>query len=133
VNTYETTFILDPGLEEARVDAEIDRVSGWIKDGGGEVVEIQRWGRRRLAYEIERKRDGIYTLILHTSPSDLVRDVERRIRLNESMMRVLTVVHVPASAVPGSEVSSDDQDDDGSDEGPRRRVASDDRDDDDED
>lgn len=130
MNTYETTFILDPGLEESRVDAEIERVSGWIKDGGGEVVEIQRWGRRRLAYEIERKRDGIYTMILHTSPSDLVRDVERRIRLNESMMRVLTVVHVPASVTAETESSSDEQDDDGLGEEGRRRVAAGNRDDD---
>jgi small subunit ribosomal protein S6 len=95
VTKYETTFILEPGLEESRVNEEIDRVSQWIKELGGEVIEIQRWGKRRLAYEIGRRRDGIYTLIVHQGPSAQVKELERRLRLNESVMRVLSVVHVP--------------------------------------
>ena len=64
---YETTFILEPGLDESRVNEEIERVSQWIRDLGGEVLEVQRWGKRRLAYEIKKKRDGIYTMVLHES------------------------------------------------------------------
>jgi small subunit ribosomal protein S6 len=92
---YETTFILEPGLDEGRVNEEIERVSQWIRDLGGELLETQRWGKRRLAYEINRKRDGIYTLLLYQSAGSLVRELERRLRLNESVMRVLTVLHVP--------------------------------------
>ena len=92
---YETTFILEPGLDESRVNEEIDRVSQWIKDLGGEVLEVQRWGKRRLAYEIGRRRDGIYTLIVHQGPSAQIKELERRLRLNESVMRVLSVVHIP--------------------------------------
>lgn len=92
---YETTFILEPGLDETRVNEEVEKVSGWIRDLGGEVLEVQRWGKRRLSYEINKKRDGIYTLILHQSPGTLLKEVERRLRLNESVMRVLTVNHVP--------------------------------------
>lgn len=95
MSKYETTFILEPGLDETKVNEEVERVSTWIKDLGGEVVEVQRWGKRRLAYEIERRRDGIYTLIVHEGTSGLVREVERRLRLNEQVMRVLTVMHVP--------------------------------------
>jgi small subunit ribosomal protein S6 len=95
VNKYETTFILEPGLDEGRVNNEIDRVSGWIKELGGEVLEVQRWGKRRLSYEIHRKRDGIYTLLLYQGPGAVVREIERRLRLNESVMRILTVMHVP--------------------------------------
>jgi len=95
VSKYETTFILEPGLDETKVNEEVERVSQWIKDLGGDVVEVQRWGKRRLAYEIERRRDGIYTLIVHEGTSGLVREVERRLRLNEQVMRVLTVMHVP--------------------------------------
>ena len=65
---YETTFILEPGFDEAKVNEEVERVSGWIKDLGGEVLEVQRWGKRRLAYEIRRKRDGIYTMLLYQGP-----------------------------------------------------------------
>ena len=92
---YETTFILEPGLDETRVGEEVDRVSGWIKDLGGEVLEVQRWGKRRLAYEIHKKRDGIYTMFLYQGPGALVKEIERRLRLNESVMRVLTVMHIP--------------------------------------
>ena len=92
---YETTFILDPGLDETRVQQEIDRVSQMLRDLGGEVLEVQRWGKRRLSYEINRKRDGIYTLMVYQAPGAAVRELERRLSLDESVMRVLTVIHVP--------------------------------------
>jgi len=95
VNKYETTFILEPGLDEGRVNEEIERISQWIRDLGGAVIEVQRWGKRRLSYEINRRRDGIYTLILHESPGTVIKEIERRMGLNESVMRVLSVLHVP--------------------------------------
>jgi small subunit ribosomal protein S6 len=95
VSKYETTFILEPGLDEGKIGEEIERVSQWVKDLGGEVLEVQRWGKKRLAYEIGRKRDGVYTLLLYQGPGAMVKEIERRLRLNESVMRVLTVMHVP--------------------------------------
>jgi len=95
VTKYETTFILEPGFDDGRINEEIERVSQWIRDLGGEVLEVQRWGKKRLAYEIEKKRDGIYTLMLYQAAGATVKELERRLRLNESVMRVLTVVHVP--------------------------------------
>ena len=92
---YETTFILDPGLDEARVNEEVEKVTQWINGLGGEVLEVQRWGKRRLAYEINRRRDGIYTLMLYQGPGPIVKELERRFRLNESVLRSLTVLHVP--------------------------------------
>lgn len=95
MNKYETTFILEPGLDENRVNEEVERVSQWIRDLGGEILDVQRWGKRRLAYEIHRKRDGIYTLVLYQGPGPLVKELERRLSLVEPVMRVLTVMHVP--------------------------------------
>src|SRR5262245_44121476 len=95
VTKYETTFILDPGLDETKVNEEVDRVTEWTKSLGGEVLEVQRWGKRRLAYEIGRRRDGIYTLVLYQGPGPIVKELERRFRLNESVLRSLTVLHVP--------------------------------------
>ena len=92
---YETTFILDPGLDEAQVNEEVDKVGQWIKGMGGEVLEVQRWGKRRLAYEINRRRDGIYTLLLYQGPGTTVKELERKFQLNESVLRSLTVLHVP--------------------------------------
>jgi small subunit ribosomal protein S6 len=95
VSKYETTFILEPGLDENRLNEELERVSQWIKELGGQVVEVQRWGKRRLAYEIGKRRDGIYTLIVHEGSGPMVKEIERRMRLNEAVMRVLSVIHVP--------------------------------------
>ena len=92
---YETTFILEPGFDEGKVNEEIERVSQWIRDLGGELLEVQRWGKRRLAYEIHRKRDGIYTLVLYQGQGPMVKEIERRLGLVEQVMRVLTVMHVP--------------------------------------
>ena len=104
---YETVFILDPSFDEAKAAEEGDRVSGWIKDLGGEVVEIQKWGKRRLAYEIRKKRDGVYTMVVWQGAGPMVRELERRLRLNESVMRALTTVYVPpelSQGVPEGEV-----------------------------
>ena len=114
---YETTFILEPGFDDNRVNEEIERVTGWIKELGGELIEVQRWGKRRLAYEIHKKRDGIYTLVLYQAEGPLVHELERRMRLNESVVRILTVMHVPpelttpkvdAEAVAAAEEAGDD-------------------------
>ena len=98
---YETTFILEPGFDENRVNEEIERVSTWIRDLGGEIVEVQRWGKRRMSYEVRKKRDGIYTLMLWQGAGGAVKEVERRMRLNESVMRALTVLHVPPELTRG--------------------------------
>jgi len=118
VTKYETTFILEPGLDENRVNEEIERVSQWIRDLGGVVLEVQRWGKRRLAYEIKKKRDGIYTMVLHESPGPVIKEVERRMSLNESYMRVLSVLHIPpeltraqADVEALAAAESDDRDD----------------------
>lgn len=133
---YETIFILDPTLEDAKVNEEVERAGGVIRDQGGTVGDIERWGRRRLAYEISKRRDGVYTLIRYHAPGDTVKELERRLRLNESVLRVLTVVVDPrhkemlaamAAAppvVPGEEgerpgANGDD------DEAPRRRSRRD--------
>ena len=114
---YETTFILEPGLDETRVNEEIEHVSQWIRDLGGEVLEVQRWGKRRLAYEINKKRDGIYTMIVHLSPGPVIKEIERRMSLNESYMRVLSVIHIPPELTRGQVdadavvASLDDRDD----------------------
>jgi len=95
VTKYETTFILDPGLDENQVNEEVKKAGQWVQDLGGEVLEVQRWGKRRLAYEINRRRDGIYTLVLYQGPGAIVKELERRLGLNESVLRSLTVLHVP--------------------------------------
>lgn len=89
---YETTVIYDPGLEEARVNEEVDRLTQAIAQAGGEVAEVQRWGKRKLAYMIGKRRDGTYVHVKHRSPAPLIAEMDRRFRLNEGILRHLTVV-----------------------------------------
>ena len=98
---YETVYILDPGYDETRAGEEADKVSGWIKDIGGEVVEVQKRGKRRLAYEVNKKRDGVYTMFVWQGPGPGVKEVERRLRLNEDVMRVLTTLYISPELTRG--------------------------------
>lgn len=98
---YETVYILDPSFDEVKANEVADRVSGWIKDVGGDVVEVQKWGKRRLAYEIQRRRDGVYTLIVWNGGGPMLKEIERRMGLDESFMRTLTTVYVPPEMTQG--------------------------------
>jgi len=103
VREYETVIVLDPGLDDTRVDQEIDTVSSVITQGGGEILEVQRWGRRRLAYEVQKKREGVYTLIRFKSERGVLEELHRRYLLNESLLRHLTVLSLGPSAPPSAE------------------------------
>ncbi|TMQ64682.1 MAG: 30S ribosomal protein S6 [Candidatus Eisenbacteria bacterium] len=94
---YETTVVFDPGLEEARVNEEVERITQPIAQAGGEVIEVQRWGKRKLAYMIRKRRDGTYVHVKHKSPPELIAEMDRRFRLNESVLRHLTVLAVKES------------------------------------
>ena len=100
---YETTIIYDPGLEETRVVEEVERVTQPIAQAGGEVIEVQRWGKRKLAYIIRKRRDGTYVHVKHKSPPALIGEMDRRFRLNESVLRHLTVVAPKESPRPAEE------------------------------
>lgn len=100
---YETVIVLDPTLDDTRVEQEIETVSTVITQGGGEVLEVQRWGRRRLAYEVQKKREGIYSLIRFKSEREVLDEIKRRYLLNESLLRHLTVLSLGPSAPPSAE------------------------------
>lgn len=102
MKVYETTVVFDPGLEEARINEEVDRLSQSIGQAGGEVLEVQRWGKRKLAYMIRKRRDGAYVHLKHKSPPAHIAEMDRRFRLNESVLRYLTVLAPKES--PAAEV-----------------------------
>lgn len=88
---YELMVVLSPELDEAGVDAATERLGTQISGRGGEVVDLQKWGRRRLAYPIAKQRDGFYTVAkLKLAPGD-ADPLERSLRLNESVLRHLLV------------------------------------------
>ncbi len=105
MKTYETTIIFDPGLEEARINEEVERVSQSIAQASGEIVEVQRWGKRKLAYNIRKRRDGTYIHIKHKSPPELIGEMDRKFRLNEGVLRHLTVLAVKESPRAAAEAA----------------------------
>jgi len=88
---YETTFILTPDLEEADLEKNIERYTGIITGGGGKIEKEERWGIRRMAYEIKKKTQGYYVHVLHDSGPNIPRELERQFLLNEFCLRYLTV------------------------------------------
>ena len=89
---YETTIITDAQYSESEIETEIKKVEELITSNGGEIVETQRWGIRRLAYEIKHKRQGIYTHFLYRAPTGMPPLIENAFKVNERIVRFLTVL-----------------------------------------
>jgi small subunit ribosomal protein S6 len=92
MNFYETIFILDAAPDA--IDAEIKKVEDLITAHKGEVVSADRWGMRKLAYEIKRKGQGFYTCIYFKGDNGLPAILENQYKLNENCLRYLTVVSI---------------------------------------
>jgi small subunit ribosomal protein S6 len=84
---YEMMIILDASLEEQTVQPSLDQFLTVVKSGGGSVDKVDVWGRRRLAYEIDKKTDGIYAVIDMLAEPDTVRELDRQLGLNEAVLR----------------------------------------------
>ncbi|MFM2431664.1 MAG: hypothetical protein RLZZ511_2877 [Cyanobacteriota bacterium] len=88
---YETMYILRPDINDEQVDQAIAKYQGFIKENGGELLETQHRGKRRLAYEINRFREGIYIQMNYKAGGAAVAPMERAMRLSEEVIRYLTV------------------------------------------
>lgn len=89
--TYEIMFIVRPDVEEADLDKLIEGFSGNITSGGGEVKNVEKMGRRRLAYTVRKFNDGQYVLLTVTAPGALIAEIERRLRVSEPVIKFITV------------------------------------------
>ena len=84
---YEVMVILDPTLEERTVAPSLDQFLSVVKNDGGTVEKVDIWGRRRMAYEIEKHIEGIYAVVdLQANPA-AVQELDRQLNLNESVLR----------------------------------------------
>ena len=84
---YELMVILDPELEERTVAPSLDRFLNVVRTGGGTVENVNIWGRRKLAYEIKKKTEGIYAVVDMQAEPDLAKELDRQLNLNESVLR----------------------------------------------
>ncbi|MGF1498010.1 MAG: 30S ribosomal protein S6 [Elainellaceae cyanobacterium] len=91
MNAYETMYILRPDLGDEQTDQAIDKYQSILREQGAQEIETQHRGKRRLAYEIDDHREGIYIQMNYRSPGDGVAALERNMRLSEDVIRYLTI------------------------------------------
>ena len=87
MRTYEVMVILDPSLEERTVEPSLDKYLNVVRKDGGSVESVDVWGRRRLAYEINKQAEGIYAVVQLTAEPATVKELDRQLGLNESVLR----------------------------------------------
>ena len=88
---YEELFIIKPDATEEEVDQIIEQMKGVITTASGAIDKVDKWGKRRLAYRVDKHREGSYVLIQFTSPPETVKELERRLRVTDAVIKFLTV------------------------------------------
>lgn len=91
MRVYEELFIIKPDTPEEEVDGIVTQIQGVITNGKGTVDKTDKWGTRKLAYRVQKYAEGIYVLIQFSSSPDLVHEVERRLRVNDQVIKFITV------------------------------------------
>ena len=91
LRSYEVMVILDPDLEERTVAPSLDTYLNVVRNDGGSVEKVDVWGRRRLAYEINKKSEGIYAVIDVQAEPATVKELDRQLSLNESVLRTKVI------------------------------------------
>ena len=88
---YENLFIVKPDATEEEIDHLIEQMSKNITTSGGTVDKVEKWGKRRLAYRVEKQREGYYVLLTFTADASAVREFERRMLVQDAIIKFLTV------------------------------------------
>ena len=97
MRNYEVILIVNPELDETAVNGLVDKVKGWITDAGSTVTKVDVWGKRRMAYQIRKQREGQYVYIQADIAPSFITELERNLRFLEPVMRFL-ITCVPANA-----------------------------------
>lgn len=87
MRSYEVMVILDPSLDERTIEPSLDKYLNVIRKDGGSIESLDVWGRRRMAYEIKKNAEGIYAVIQLTAEPATVKEFDRQLTLNESILR----------------------------------------------
>src|ERR1041385_8051258 len=91
MRNYEIMFIINPNTAEDEVDKINSQIEGVITSGGGQITKIEKMGKRKLAYEIDRNREGQYVLFVIAANGDIVKECERRLRVMDPIIKYITV------------------------------------------
>ena len=90
-NTYELTYIVNSVISDEQVKDLVSRVTAYISEAGGEIIEVDEWGARRLAYPIQKKRNGYYVNMYFRSSGTLIPRLERALEIDDNILRYLTL------------------------------------------
>ncbi|NTU43399.1 MAG: 30S ribosomal protein S6 [Nitrospirales bacterium] len=91
MNIYENVVILNPSLSEDEVKAAVEKISSLITNNGGEVLKVDHWGKRRLAYELNKQKFGIYILFLFKAPSNVVGEIESYFKVYDPIIKFMVI------------------------------------------
>ena len=115
VRRYELMLVLRPDAPDERASAVIDRTTRYVVAEGGQIVKVAPWGRRRLAYPIDRYREGSYHIVVFEAPAESIAELERSLQITEDVLRYLVTrtikpVKTRRDAAAGSEAEDVDVD-----------------------
>jgi len=91
MRNYEIMFIVNPNVAEDEIDKINAQIESIVTTGGGNVAKVEKMGKRRLAYPVEKFRDGFYVLLTITAGGDIIKETERRLRVMDPVIKYLTV------------------------------------------
>lgn len=91
MNKYEVLYILNASLDDAAKDELVEKFKAVVVNGGGSVEGVDKWGVKKLAYEINYKSEGFYVLMNFEAPAELPEELERQMRISDDVMRFIVV------------------------------------------
>ena len=91
MRAYEVMVILDPSLDERTIEPSLDKYLNVIRKDGGSIESLDVWGRRRMAYEIKKNAEGIYAVVTLQAEPATVKELDRQLTLNESVLRTKVI------------------------------------------
>ena len=91
MRNYEIMFIVNPNALEEEIDKINGQIENVVTSGGGTIVKIEKMGKRRLAYDVGKQREGYYVLFVITANGDIIKECERRLRVMDAIVKYLTV------------------------------------------
>ena len=90
-HTYELTYIVNSVISDEQVKDMVTRVTAYVTENAGEIIEVDEWGARRLAFPIQKKRNGYYVNMYFKAPGELIPRLERAMEIDDNILRYLTL------------------------------------------
>jgi small subunit ribosomal protein S6 len=91
MSSYESIFILKPDLKEEEIETNLEKVKEIITGKNGIINRVEKWGKKRLAYQVKKQRFGNYMFIVFESPANLIAELEKNYKLNEDIIKYMTI------------------------------------------